>query len=119
RFILEYKKNASPRLTYDHEQDMIIYEHLISESGEPQKKYTYIPDGDYEGLVWRDGKWIHIQKVFTQKTPEGQVPVPLPIRDAQGNIDESKLSNKMPGNNEPEATDSIPNVTPGKVQKKS
>ena len=109
RFIMEYKKNASPRLTYDPDQDMIIYEHLISESGEPQKKYTYIPDGDYEGMVWRDGKWIHIQKVFTQKTPEGQEPVPLPIRDAQGNIDESKLSNKMPEKNEPgEATDSIP-----------
>jgi hypothetical protein len=109
RFIMEYKKNASPRLTYDPDQDMIIYEHLISESGEPQKKYTYIPDGDYEGMVWRDGKWVHIQKVFTQKTPEGQEPVPLPIRDAQGNIDESKLSNKMPEKNEPEeATDSIP-----------
>ena len=67
RYIMEYKKSASPRLTYDPDQDMIIYEHLISESGEPQKKYTYIPDGDYEGLAWRDGKWIHIQKVFTQK----------------------------------------------------
>lgn len=106
RYIMEYKKNASPRLTYDPDQDMIIYEHLISESGEPQKKYTYIPDGDYEGLVWRDGKWVHIQKVFTQKTPEGQEPVPAPIRDAQGNIDESKLSNRMPENNE-EATDSL------------
>ena len=100
RFIMEYKKNAGPRLTYDPDQDMIIYEHLISESGEPQKKYTYIPDGDYEGLVWKDGKWVHIQKVFTQTTPEGQEPVPQPIRDAQGNIDESKLSNKMPENND-------------------
>jgi len=109
RYIMEYKKNASPRLTYDPDQDMIIYEHLISESGEPQKKYTYIPDGDYEGLKWRDGKWVHIQKVFTQKTPEGQEPVPMPIRDAQGNIDESKLSTRMPeNNNTEEATDSIP-----------
>lgn len=118
RYIMEYKKNASPRLTYDPDQDMIIYEHLISESGEPQKKYTYIPDGDYEGLTWRDGKWVHIQKVFTQKTTEGQEPVPQPIRDAQGNIDESKLSNRMPenNNNSEEATDSIP---PGKVPLKN
>jgi hypothetical protein len=109
RVIMEYKKNASPRLTYDPDQDMIIYEHLISESGEPQKKYTYIPDGDYEGLVWRDGKWVHIQKIYTQKTPEGQEPVPQPIRDAQGTIDESKLSNKRPENNDTEeAPDSIP-----------
>ena len=120
RFIMEYKKNASPRLTYDPDQDMIIYEHLISESGEPQKKYTYIPDGDYEGLTWRDGKWIHIQKVFTQKTPEGQEPVPQPIRDAQGNIDESKLSSKMPENDEPEeAADSIPKISTEKSNEKN
>ena len=115
RFIMEYKKNASPRLTYDPDQDMIIYEHLISESGEPQKKYTYIPDGDYEGLAWKDGKWIHIQKVFTQKTAEGQEPVPQPLRDAQGNINESKLRGRMPDNTDAgEATDSIPKVNPEK-----
>ena len=96
RYIMEYKKNASPRLTYDAERDMIIYEHLISETGEPNKKYTYIPDGDYEGLKWVDGKWMHINKVFTQKTAEGQEPVPLPIRDAKGAIDDSKLSQRMP-----------------------
>ncbi len=120
RYIMEFKKNASPRLTYDADQDMIIYEHLISESGEPQKKYTYIPDGDYEGLVWRDGKWIHIQKVFTQKTPEGQEPVPQPIRDAQGNIDESKLSSKMPENidSTEEVTDSIPKINADKLSEK-
>ena len=92
RFILEYKKNASPRLTYDEDQDMIIYEHLISESGEPQKKYTYIPDGDYEGLQWRNGKWVHINKVYTQKLEDGAAPVPNPIRDEKGNIDENKLT---------------------------
>src|SRR4029077_8413962 len=27
RLVLEYKKNASPRLVYDTDQDMIIYEH--------------------------------------------------------------------------------------------
>lgn len=98
RYVMEYKKNSSPRLTYDPDEDMIIYEHLISETGEPNKKYTYIPDGDYEGLKWIDGRWVHIQKVFTQVTPEGQEPVPMPIRDAQGNIDYSKLSSRMPDN---------------------
>ena len=111
RYIMEYKKNASPRLTYDADQDMIVYEHLISESGESQKKYTYIPDGDYEGLTWRGGKWVHIQKVFSQTTPEGQEPVPHPIRDAQGNIDETKLNSRMPDTTNSiiiEETDSIP-----------
>ena len=96
RYIMVYKKNASPRLTYDPNLGMIIYEHLISETGEPQKRWTYIPDGDYEGLVWRDGKWVHIEKVFRQKTPEGQEPVPQPLLDPNGNIDESKLSKVLP-----------------------
>lgn len=91
RYIMEYKKNASPRLNFDSELNLIILEHLISETGEPQKKYTYIPDGDYEGLKWQDGKWVYIEKVFNQITPEGQVPLPAPILDAKGNIDESKL----------------------------
>ena len=86
-------------MTYDPELGMIIYEHLISETGEPNKKYTYIPDGDYEGLKWKDGKWVHIQKVFDQKTPEGHEPVPDPIRDAKGNIDYSKLNQREPENN--------------------
>ncbi len=111
RFIMEYKKNASPRLTYDPDQGMIIYEHLISETGEPQKKYTYIPDGDYEGLKWKDGKWVHIEKVFTQKTPEGQEPVPQPVLDANGNIDESKLNKRRPESTE-NSNDSLPQPPP-------
>lgn len=96
RYVMEYKKKASPKLSYDKNMDIIIYEHLVSETGEPQKKYTYIPDGDYEGLKWKDGKWVHIEKVFNQITPEGKEPVPQPILDAKGNIDESKLNQKMP-----------------------
>jgi len=96
RYIMEYKKNAGPRLTFDNDMNMIVYEHLISETGEVQKKYTYIPDGDYEGLKWKDGKWVHIVKVFNQITPEGQEPVPHPILDAKGKIDESKLSQRLP-----------------------
>lgn len=96
RFIIEYKKNAGPRLTYDKDLDMIIYEHLISETEEPQKKYTYIPDGDYEGLQWKDGKWIRIEKVFTQQLNDGEAPLPEPLRDDKGNINEDKLLNTMP-----------------------
>lgn len=96
RYIMEYKKNAGPRLNYDTDLHIILYEHLISETNEPKKKYTYIPDGDYEGLKWIDGKWVHIEKVFNQITPEGKEPVPEPILDPNGNIDESKLSKRMP-----------------------
>lgn len=102
RYIMEYKKNAAPRLTFDKDLGIILYEHLISETGDAKKKYTYIPDGDYEGLKWKDGKWVHIEKVFNQVTPEGQAPLPTPILDSKGNIDESKLKqhNPEPAKNE-------------------
>jgi hypothetical protein len=122
RYIMEYKKNAGPRLTYDPELGMIIYEHLISETGEPNKKYTYIPDGDYEGLKWKDGKWVHIQKVFNQVTPQGQEPVPEPIRDAKGNINYSKLSQREPENQENDEQNNSeikePRIQKGEVKKK-
>lgn len=88
RFILEYKKNASPRLNYDDELDMIIVEHLVSEEGKPNSKWTLVGDGDYEGFVWKNGKWIHVNKVFNQATPNGKEPVPVPLD-----------KNKMGGNN--------------------
>jgi len=100
RYVMEYKKNASPKLSFDTDLDVIIFEHLVSETGEPKKKYTYVPDGDYEGLKWKDGKWVYIEKIFNQITPEGQEPVPQPILDAKGNIDESKLSQRRPEDQE-------------------
>ncbi|MEI7736184.1 MAG: hypothetical protein WCI49_12010 [Ferruginibacter sp.] len=91
RYIMEYKKTDGPKLNYDAEMDMIVVEHLISESNEPKKKWTYVGDGDYEGFKWKNGKWVHIEKLFNQITPLGKAPVPSPVRDASGNIDESKL----------------------------
>ncbi len=91
RYIMEYKKDAGPKLNYDKDLDMIIVEHLISESDEPKKKWTLVGDGDYEGFKWKSGKWIHVEKVFNVVTPEGQAPVPNPITDPSGNINESKL----------------------------
>ena len=86
RYVMEYKKTAGARLTYDDEMEMIILEHLESETGEPKKKWTYIPDGDYEGFKWKNGKWVHIEKVFEeQQLKDGQAPMPKPFLDKDGN----------------------------------
>jgi hypothetical protein len=120
RLILEYKKNASPRLVYDKEQDMIIYEHLLSETGEDKKKYTYVGDGDYEGLKWKDGKWVHIDKVFTQTTKEGDEPIPNPVRDANGDIDQTKLKNNGIADDEDKTQEKVKavktKITPSKIK---
>lgn len=83
RYILEYKKEASARLVYDDDLKMIVAEHLQSETNEPAKKWTYIPDGDYEGFKWMNGRWIHVNKVFNQITPEGKEPVPQPYQESK------------------------------------
>lgn len=79
RYIMEFKKEAGPRLTYDAEMQMIVMEHLISESNQPRKKYTLVGDGDYQGFKWMNGKWIYVDRIFNQVTPEGQPPVPVPL----------------------------------------
>lgn len=91
RFNIEYKKDARTTFNYNPELDMIIYDHLISETEEPEKKDTYIPDGDFEGFKWKDGKWVHVDKVFDFKLKEGEAPVENTLRDNDGNIDENKL----------------------------
>lgn len=92
RYIMEYKKDAGPRLAYDKDLDLIVVEHLVSESNEPKKKWTLVGDGDYEGFKWKNGKWVHVEKIFNYVTPEGQEPVPNPIRNQSGDLLEDKLN---------------------------
>jgi len=95
RYVMEYKKSAGARLTYDEDLKMIVAEHLESETGEVNKKSTYIPDGDYEGFAWKNGKWIHVEKVFNQVTAEGAEPMPAPVKDASGNTVEERLKDNF------------------------
>ena len=91
RFNIEYKKEARTSFNYNPELDMIIFDHLISETDEPEKKETYIPDGDFEGFKWKNGQWVHVDKVFNFSLKEGEAPMEEALRDNEGNINESKL----------------------------
>lgn len=91
RYSMEYKKEANTVLNYDPELDMIVFDHLISETDEPERKSTYIPDGTYEGFKWKNGQWVHVDKIFDFALQDGQFPVDDQLRDEKGNIDEKKL----------------------------
>lgn len=82
RIIIEYKKNAGTRLTFSEEENLILVEHLISETNEPAKKYTLVPDGDYTGFRWQNGRWIFLPKVF-ETTVEATPPVPKPYNEGK------------------------------------
>jgi hypothetical protein len=91
RYIMEFKKEAGPRLNYDYDLQMIVMEHLISESNEPNKKYTLVGDGDYEGFKWNNGKWIYVNKIFNEVTADGKAPVPSPLTEDK-TMDASKFN---------------------------
>jgi hypothetical protein len=98
RYFIEYKKEASATVDYDPDLKMILVDHLISETDEPDLPQTFVPDGDYEGFKWTNGKWLHIDKVFDQKLEDGQAPIPDPLRDLKGDSNEEKLKQQSEKN---------------------
>ena len=91
RFNIEYKKEAKTFFNYDEENDMIVYDHLVSEADDPKRKETLIPDGDYEGFKWANGQWVHVSKVFNFALKDGQFPMDEKLLDDNGKADEEKL----------------------------
>jgi len=99
RFSIEYKKEAGTHFNYDSAMEMVVYDHLISEGDQPEKKDTYIPDGDFEAFQWKNGQWLHVQRqLFTYKLKDGQFPVEQKMLDDQGNLDETKLQEQSQKN---------------------
>ncbi len=98
RFDIEFKKNARVLVNYVEEMQMILVDHLISEDDTPDNKWSFVPDGDQEGFKWENGKWVHIDKVFTFKLEDGQAPVGDPLMDSKGNKNEQKLQEKTDKN---------------------
>ena len=98
RYSMEYKKEASTTLNFDEDMQMIIVDHLISETNEPEYAWTFVPDGDYEGFKWVNGKWQHVDKVYDFKLEDGAFPMPDALKDNQGNSDELKLSERTKKN---------------------
>ncbi len=91
RFNIEYKKEANTLFNYDPDLDLIVFDHLISETDEPERKSTYIPDGSYEAFKWENGQWVHQYTVFDFSLEDGQFPMDNKLRDDKGNINEKKL----------------------------
>lgn len=98
RFHIEYKKEASTLVNYVPDEGLILVDHLISETDEDDKPYTFIPDGDYEGFKWQNGKWVHVNKVFNFKVDMkgvdpllGNAPGDEPLIGKDGKRNEERL----------------------------
>jgi hypothetical protein len=104
RYNIEFKKGARVLVNYIDDLQMILVDHLVSENDDPDHQWTYVPDGDQEGFKWENGKWMHIDKVFTFKLQDGQAPVGDPLLDPKGNRNEEKLQEKTDKNKATEKT---------------
>lgn len=109
RFSMEFKKDARVTMNYIPDLGVILVDHLISETDEPENKWTYVPDGDNEAFKWQNGKWMHVDKAFDYKVDMtgadpylGKPPVGDPLLDNKGNKDEKKLGDKSNKNKEKE-----------------
>ncbi|MBL7728094.1 MAG: hypothetical protein JNM68_10425 [Dinghuibacter sp.] len=106
RYVIEYKKDARARLTWDEEQQMIVFDHLVSETGFVNQRHTFVPDGDYEGLKWENGFWVYQPKIMcncplsNEKIDPllGKPPVGDPLFDKEGVRDEKKIQDKSKKN---------------------
>ncbi|MBL7745238.1 MAG: hypothetical protein JNN00_17320 [Chitinophagaceae bacterium] len=109
RFSLEFKEGARVLANFIPDLNLILVDHLVSETDEPDNKWSYIPDGDNEAFKWENGKWIHVDKAFDFKvdmtgadTYLGKPPVGDPLLDLKGNKNEKKLDEKSNKNKEKE-----------------
>ncbi len=102
RYKVEFKKYANARVNYDAQQDLIVMDNLISQTNEPDKLYTLVPGGDYEGLKWENGKWKFIDRLFVDNLGDGNEPRPALILSEAGLPNEDVLGKQSEKNKQQE-----------------
>ncbi|MFZ4632738.1 MAG: hypothetical protein ACOYNO_00885 [Saprospiraceae bacterium] len=85
RILLEYYAEGVVRLNWDESYKMILFDHLIPMSSPYNGQMTYVPDGSYQGFRLEKGRWIFIDRVFTDVQEEA--PRPFPVLDKEQNKD--------------------------------
>lgn len=80
RFCLEYKRDAVVSLNYKEEYKAVVFDHTHPQDEKLEGLYFgYIPDGTYEGFVWKKNKWIWVEKFKINNNPSMETaPIPLP-----------------------------------------
>lgn len=64
RIIFEYQAGIIMSLRYDKDKDMIIFDHLSPSNPDLVGMYQfYGPDFSYDGLQFKEGKWIYVKNV--------------------------------------------------------
>ncbi len=79
RFILEYKKNVQASMNWDEERKVIVFDKLVSQVNDPNRRYTYVPSGQYDGLRWDGDTWTYVRDLIPiQILKDGEAPSDAP-----------------------------------------
>ena len=79
RFILEYKKDVQASMNWDDERKVIVFDKLVSQVNDPNRRYTYVPSGQYDGFSWENETWTYISNLIPiQILKDGEAPSEVP-----------------------------------------
>ncbi|MCB0523174.1 MAG: hypothetical protein H6576_00715 [Lewinellaceae bacterium] len=77
RLMFEYSADASIRVNWDEQYQLILFDHLIPYPSPYNRGMTSVPDGSYDGLKLAKGEWKFIDKVFNDSQEEPPFPEPV------------------------------------------
>jgi hypothetical protein len=78
RLVLEYSAEASVRVNWDEQYQMVLFDHLIQIPSAYGRGFTAVPDGSYDGLkLEKSGQWKFVSKVFNDVMTEEFRPEPV------------------------------------------
>lgn len=81
RFILEYRKDAIASINWDTDLNAICFDKLVSQVNDPNRKYTFVPSGEYDGFRWQGNQWTYTQDLIPiQVFKDGDAPNPKPLK---------------------------------------
>jgi len=84
RLFIEYSDKSTVHLNFNKQKEEIVFDHVTPPSeSEKDAKFTYIPDGTYEGFFWEKNYWKAIDRVFSYSINKpDSPPVPLPQKQS-------------------------------------
>lgn len=86
RFVIEYKKAVQASLNWDAEMNAVVFDKLVSDVNDPNRKYTYVPSGEYDGFRWLDDNWNYMTNLIPiDNRKDGDAPVPSPAKGKDEN----------------------------------